>query len=161
MNFDAGSLHADVGKPRRAHDMPQASDGQQAGNLHRNGTVAIFHFFDDKPQIRFAGGLRERAVHLKAQALGVDIGIRNVGINGQVDTYFFGCFISTIDHFAVGERPECLHCLTHEPHIQVEPHPGDMPGLFRTENIPGTAHFQILHGYSHAGTEVVVLRDCG
>ena len=132
MDLDARALHRDVGDSGPACLVAQAGHGQKA--LHRlwNGTVAVLHLLHCLLQVLVVLGRRQLAVDLETQALGVDVGLRNVRVDRQVDADFLRPLVRDCWGFSPGQCFEGLHGFAHEADVEVEAHPGNVAGLLRT-----------------------------
>ena len=80
-------------------------------------------------------------------------------VHGEIDADFLRALIGNGGGLAAGERFEGLDRLANEAHVEIEAHTGNVAGLLGAKDVAGTAHLQVLHGYGHARTKVIVLRD--
>ena len=82
-------------------------------------------------------------------------------VHGKIDADFLRAFIGNGGSLAAGEGFESFYCLANEAHVEIEAHTGNVAGLLGAKDVAGTAHLQVLHGYGHARTKVIILGDGG
>ena len=81
MDFDPIPLHPNVGNPRLAGQVPQPGHRQKPAGLLGYGTVTVLHFLNDEPNVCLRGAGRQFPVHLQAEPLRMNIGLRDVGVD--------------------------------------------------------------------------------
>ncbi len=82
-------------------------------------------------------------------------------VHGEIDTDFFRSLIRHGRSFAASERFEGFYRLANKADVKVEANAGNVARLLGTEHVTGTTHLQVLHGYCHACTKVIILSDGG
>ena len=141
--------------------MPQRCHREQIADLLADRAVAVRQFGAHRVECL---GVRRRgdpAVRVQPQALRVDVVLRDVRVDRQLDPnlHRFGFDVLVVrlrsGPFERGDR------LADQPHVQVETDAGDVPGLLRAENRTGAADLEIPHRHREAGTQRGVLRDGG
>ena len=95
----------------------------------------------------------DRGVGREPQPLARHVVVRDVRVDRQLDP----------DLGPLGRRVvlQLAHRLADHPHVEVEPDPGDVPGLLAAEQVPGAADLQVLQRDVHAGADLGVLRHRG
>ena len=74
--------------------------------------------------------------------------VREVGVDRQLDLDLRGGGLPL--------APEVGHRLAHQPDVEVEADPGDVPRLLAAEQVAGATDLEVLHRDLDAGTEVGV-----
>ena len=129
---------------------PQRGHGQQV--LHGLGqlTVAVGQLLAGLLNLLLGVGRRDLAVGLQTQALRVNVGVRDMRVDGQVDL--------RLDLALLLLAAVVRHGLTHQAQVQVKAHARDVTGLLAAEQVARAANLQVLHGQLQARAELVVGR---
>ena len=94
---------------------------------------------------------RELLVRLQPQALALDVLLGDVRIHRQLEPQLG----LPLGHVAA----EGADGLADHAQVEVEPDPGDVPGLLAAEQVARTADLEVLQRDLHAAAELVVRRD--
>ena len=124
--------------------------GKQVLYRLRQFAVTVDQLLACLRDLLFGIGGSDLAVRLQAQTLRINVGVRNMRVDGQVNLRFdLALFL-----LAAVVR----HRLADQAQVQVKTNTGNMAGLFAAEQVAGTANLQVLHGQLQARAELVVGR---
>ena len=124
--------------------------GKQVLYRLRQLAVTVDKLLASLRNLLFGIGGSNLTVRLQAQTLRINIGVRNMRVDGQVNLRFdLALFLLA----AV-----VCDSLTDQAQVQVKTDTGNMTGLFATEQVAGTANLQVLHRKLQASAQLVVGR---
>ena len=139
---------------------PQPGDRHQSQGRFGQRAVPVEEFLDNPGHRAFIGRRGQPPVGLQPQPVAADVVRRQVGIDRQVDADILG-LLGGDDGLAVSSSPKRFDRLADQAHVQIETHPGHMPGLLDSKNIAGATNLQVFQRNCHTGAEFVVLGDGG
>ena len=125
-------------------------DGQQVFYRLRQLTVTIGELFTSLSNFFFSVRGCNLTVRLQAQTLRINVVVRNMRVDGQVNLRF------DLSLFLLAAIVR--HRLADQTQVQVKTDTGNMAGLFAAEQIAGTTNLQVFHGELQTCTQLVMGR---
>ena len=111
--------------------------GKQVLYRLRQLAVTVDQLLASLRDLLFGVGCSNLTVRLQAQTLRINIGVRNMRIDGQVNL--------RLDLALFLLAAVVRHRLADQAQVQVKTDTGNMAGLFAAEQVAGTADLQVLH----------------
>ena len=122
--------------------------GKQVLYRLRQLAVTVDQFLTSLRDLLFSIGGSNLTVCLQAQTLRINVGVRNMRVDGQVNLRLdLALFLLAA---VVCDR------LADQAQVQVKTDTGNMAGLLAAEQVAGTANLQVLHGELQARTQLVM-----
>ena len=124
--------------------------GKQVLYRLRQLAVTVDKLLASLRNLLFGIGGSNLTVCLQAQTLRINVGVRNMRVDGQVNL--------RLDLALFLLAAVVCDSLTDQAQVQVKTDTGNMTGLFAAEQVAGTANLQVLHRKLQASAQLVVGR---